>query len=319
MKEKETKITTETKVEEIPTIKDEETEAKPEKPEVEKEVNNTSKTIKKIKVSNQETETEVEQDTSLEDRIYVSNKIDKIDNIERFSKSIKLLIIPFFGAIIIALICLIFCIVILSNKRYKAVEDKLNSIASQSDANYNDLNNSIIDLNDKINDQQENIDNINNELDSIDQLIDDEINDIYEKIKEVEEAKAEKKAVELAAAEAARKRAYIASINTTTYTQDESGLTAKKGVNYYSDQKETYYNLNMNGVVNNAHNNGIEGEYWVREDGTKMFGEYVIVAANQDVHPYGTTVDTSLGTGIVLDTGGFAANNPTQVDIATTW
>ena len=97
------------------------------------------------------------------------------------------------------------------------------------------------------------------------------------------------------------------------------GLTQSAGVNYYGDQKETYYNLNMNRVVSRAQDSGIEGDYWVREDGVKMYGDYVIIAANQEVHPYGSTVDTSLGEGIVLDTGGFAAGNPTQVDIATDW
>lgn len=98
-----------------------------------------------------------------------------------------------------------------------------------------------------------------------------------------------------------------------------SGLTASGGVNYHGEQKETYYNLNMDQVVSNAQAAGIPGEYWVREDGVKMYGDYVIVAANLDVHPRGSTVETSLGTGIVLDTGGFAAENPTQVDIATDW
>ena len=83
--------------------------------------------------------------------------------------------------------------------------------------------------------------------------------------------------------------------------------------------KETYYNLNMNGVVSNAQAQGIQGEYWVREDGVKMYGDYVIVAANLDTHPRGSTVETSLGTGIVLDTGGFAASDPNQVDIAVDW
>lgn len=109
------------------------------------------------------------------------------------------------------------------------------------------------------------------------------------------------------------------SSSAVAYNLPTEGLTKRGGVNYYGDQKETYYNLNMNGVVNNAQNAGIEGNYWVRDDGVKMYGDYVIVAANQDVHPYGSTVDTSLGTGIVLDTGGFAAGNPTQVDIATDW
>lgn len=96
-------------------------------------------------------------------------------------------------------------------------------------------------------------------------------------------------------------------------------LTASGGVNYYGEQKETYYNLNMDQVVANAQAQGIQGQYWVREDGVKMYGNYVIVAADLNVHPRGSTVETSLGTGIVLDTGGFAAENPTQVDIATNW
>ena len=115
---------------------------------------------------------------------------------------------------------------------------------------------------------------------------------------------------------------YVSSPSPTTQSQQyysTSGLTASSGVNYYGEQKETYYNLNMNQVVANAQTAGIQGEYWVREDGVKMYGDYVIVAANLDVHPRGSTVETSLGTGIVLDTGGFAAENPTQIDIATDW
>ena len=100
---------------------------------------------------------------------------------------------------------------------------------------------------------------------------------------------------------------------------DGSVLTMSGGVNYYYDQKETYYNLNMDGVVSIAHDQGIEGEYWVREDGCKMLGDYIMVAANLDVHPRGSLVPTSLGMGVVVDTGGFAAGNPTQVDIAVDW
>ena len=111
----------------------------------------------------------------------------------------------------------------------------------------------------------------------------------------------------------------VATSNPAYSYHTEDGLTPSGGVNYYGDQKETYYNLNMNNVVNNARNSGIEGEYWVRDDGVKMYGDKVIVAANQDVHPYGSTVETSLGEGIVLDTGSFAVGNPTQVDIATDW
>ena len=83
--------------------------------------------------------------------------------------------------------------------------------------------------------------------------------------------------------------------------------------------EETYYNLKMNRVVENMHNMGFEGDYWVRDDGVKMFGNYVMVAADLNVHPRGSLVETSLGTGIVCDTGDFAKTNPTQLDIATTW
>ncbi len=100
---------------------------------------------------------------------------------------------------------------------------------------------------------------------------------------------------------------------------DGSVLTRSGGVNYYFDQKETYYNLNMSGVVELAHSLGIEGEYWVREDGCKMLGDYIMIAANLDVHERGSLVPTSLGMGIVVDTGGFAYSNPTQVDIAVSW
>lgn len=98
-----------------------------------------------------------------------------------------------------------------------------------------------------------------------------------------------------------------------------SVLTPQAGVNYGPSGKETYYNLDMSGVVNIMRNMGNQDEYWVRSDGAKMLGNYVMVAANLDVHPRGSLVETSMGTGIVADTGGFAAGNPNQVDIATAW
>lgn len=189
---------------------------------------------------------------------------------------------------------------------YERLEEKIDKIASQTDAvaekvdsleadftEYRQNNKDVIDML---------IDNINNYKDEMQK----EIDSIYEGIEAVEIAKAEKKQ---------RQATYIP----ITYYASTDGLTASGGVNYYGEQKETYYNLDMNNVVNNAQANGIEGEYWVRDDGVKMMGDKVIVAANQEVHPYGSTVETSMGTGIVLDTGGFASGNPTQVDIATDW
>ena len=102
--------------------------------------------------------------------------------------------------------------------------------------------------------------------------------------------------------------------------QPSDHLTKSGGVYYGPSGKETYYNLNMNGVVSNAQNMGIEGEYWVREDGCKMYGDYIICAADLNVHPRGSLVESSLGTCIVLDTGGFATNGSgVALDIAVDW
>jgi hypothetical protein len=96
-------------------------------------------------------------------------------------------------------------------------------------------------------------------------------------------------------------------------------LSKGRGVNYGPSGKETYYNLNMSGVVNIMRSMGYTGEYWVRDDGCKMLGEYIMVAANLNLRPRGSIVETSLGDAIVCDTGGFAKRNPTQIDVAVTW
>ena len=97
-------------------------------------------------------------------------------------------------------------------------------------------------------------------------------------------------------------------------------LTKSGGVYYGPNGKETYYNLNMSGVVSIAQSQGIEGEYWVREDGCKMYGDYIICAADLNVHPRGSLVESSLGTCIVLDTGGFTTNGSgVALDIAVDW
>lgn len=96
-------------------------------------------------------------------------------------------------------------------------------------------------------------------------------------------------------------------------------LTAFAGTITGPSGKETYYNLNMSGVVSIMRSLGNTDEYWVRDDGVKMLGDYVMVAANLDVHPRGSLVETSLGMGIVCDTGSFASGNSTQLDIAVSW
>ena len=86
-----------------------------------------------------------------------------------------------------------------------------------------------------------------------------------------------------------------------------------------SGGKEVYYNMNMSQVVANLKSAGYEGDYWVRDDGVKMFGSYVMVAACYSVHPYGSFVETTLGTAIVCDTGTFAYSYPQMLDVAVTW
>ena len=89
-----------------------------------------------------------------------------------------------------------------------------------------------------------------------------------------------------------------------------------------SGGKETYYDLNMTKVVEKMRDQGFDEDnypYWIRDDGVKMLGDYVMVAAALDVHPRGSIVATSLGQGLVCDTGEFAKTNKLQLDIATSW
>lgn len=157
-----------------------------------------------------------------------------------------------------------------------------------------------------------------------------------EKRKAQEQAEAERKAQEEAQAEAerlAQEKAEAerkaqeeaqqaqAQVQAQAPTPAYNGnvLTKSKGTIIGPSGKETYYNLDMSGVVSIMRGMGNTDEYWVREDGVKMLGDYVMIAAALDIRPRGSLVETSLGMGIVCDTGGFAFSNPTQIDIAVTW
>lgn len=103
---------------------------------------------------------------------------------------------------------------------------------------------------------------------------------------------------------------------------DEYHLTMQSGVFDGPSGKETYYNLDMSGVVSIMRGLGFSEEeypYWVREDGAKMLGDYVMVACELNIRPRGTIIKTSMGEAIVCDTGSFAYSNPYQIDIAVTW
>ena len=106
----------------------------------------------------------------------------------------------------------------------------------------------------------------------------------------------------------------VQSVRTTS-----SRLTKSAGTITGPNGKETYYNLNMNGVVRIMRNHGNTDKYWVRSDGVKMLGNYVMVAAALDICPRGSLIATSKGTGIVCDTGTFIYSNPYGLDIATAW
>lgn len=99
-------------------------------------------------------------------------------------------------------------------------------------------------------------------------------------------------------------------------------LTKSGGVFQGPSGKETYYNLPMGQVINNMRSLGYSVEeypFTIRVDGAKCLGPYVIAAANLNLRPRGTIVETSLGMAIVCDTGGFAASNTYQLDLATDW
>ena len=96
-------------------------------------------------------------------------------------------------------------------------------------------------------------------------------------------------------------------------------LTKSKGVNYGPIGKETYYNLPMGGVVRIMRNMGFDEvnyPYWIREDGCKMLGPYIMVAANFNHFPRGSVVECSLGWALCVDTGHLGYN---QLDLATNW
>lgn len=96
-------------------------------------------------------------------------------------------------------------------------------------------------------------------------------------------------------------------------------LTRQAGRIQGPSGEETYYNLDMSGVISIMRSMGNNDEYWVRSDGCKCLGDYIMVAADLNIHPRGSIVQTSLGLGRVCDTGTFTYNNPYQIDIAVTW
>lgn len=103
---------------------------------------------------------------------------------------------------------------------------------------------------------------------------------------------------------------------------DAAHLTASGGVFYGPSGKEKWYSLDMSLVVLTMRDIGFPEDsypYHVREDGVKMFGPFVMAAADTYVRPKGTILDTSLGDAIVVDHCVEAEKVSGLIDIATTW
>lgn len=99
-------------------------------------------------------------------------------------------------------------------------------------------------------------------------------------------------------------------------------ITKERGGYMGPSGRETYYNLNMSLCVAYMRDLGydeIEYPYWIRDDGAKMLGNYVMCAANWSIRPKGTIIPTSLGDAIVVDTGDFVLEYPNGVDLAVDW
>lgn len=107
---------------------------------------------------------------------------------------------------------------------------------------------------------------------------------------------------------------------TKVYVEPPKGtLNAAAGRVTGPTNEETWYNLDMSRVISNMREKGYTEEdypYYIREDGAKMLGDFVMVAADLSIHPRGTIVETSLGQGIVCDTGDFTED---IYDVATDW
>lgn len=103
---------------------------------------------------------------------------------------------------------------------------------------------------------------------------------------------------------------------------EEGAITKERGGCMGPSGRETYYNLKMDLCVWYMRELGYDEEeypYWIRDDGAKMLGNYVMCAANWAIRPKGTILETSLGTAIVVDTGDFVADFPYGIDLAVNW
>ena len=104
------------------------------------------------------------------------------------------------------------------------------------------------------------------------------------------------------------------------YEHPEARLTPSAGAIIDAwGQRESYYNLDMSTCISIMRSMGNSDPYWIRSDGAKMLGNYVMCAANLNLHPRGSLVPSSLGTAIVVDTGTFIYTYPNGLDLCVAW
>lgn len=109
-------------------------------------------------------------------------------------------------------------------------------------------------------------------------------------------------------------------VTVVEYSYQGEKLNSKNGTVSGPSGKETYYNLPMGGCIRLMEALGYYAEYWVRSDGCKMYGDYIMIAADTSRYPKGTILETSLGTGMVCDHCESAAvYSGTWIDVAVTW
>lgn len=139
-------------------------------------------------------------------------------------------------------------------------------------------------------------------------------------LQDAEEDAASEAAVAASFQTATQTAAAAQAVQATQALAGKTGtLTATAGTVIGPSGKETYYNMDMTKIVSNLSAKGYPGSYWIRDDGCKMFGDYILCAADYSLHPYGSLVQSSLGTCIVADTGAFSSSSATHLDIATNW
>lgn len=152
--------------------------------------------------------------------------------------------------------------------------------------------------------QQNQLRDLENELVSATSFA--EVNELEAQFNEVvsagETAKADAEA--LAAQQATTT---VSSSSGGQYYTNGSGLTKQSGVNYYNGRKETFYSSNVLYHYRTP-------EWVLGSDGVYRTQDGYVVVAASDL-PQGSYVETSFGTGQVLDSGCSAG----VTDIYTTW